>query len=227
MRPAREVADIFRRHGPAYRLGHDGHLGRIERRVMAAIKLCHTPALGGHIEACDDCGHSRVSYNSCRNRHYPKCQGIAPERWLVARNRTYIITTSRMICGEELMVDAADDGLPVGSYSDEAMAAEIEALFASRGFEPNSGIQQLLTAEGAHVVLLPVVDYQRRGVTIVLWRLSDTAPFGAKREGLLASLSEPLRRSLQIYYRIMDLTRRSMLGDRAQHQPHWRRSRRQ
>lgn len=85
MRPALEVADIFRRHGPAYRLAHDGHLGRVERRVMAAIELCRTPALGGHVEACDNCGHSRVSYNSCRNRHCPKCQGIARERWLEAR----------------------------------------------------------------------------------------------------------------------------------------------
>ncbi|PNQ04147.1 IS91 family transposase, partial [Sphingobium sp. SA916] len=85
MRPALEVADIFRRHGPAYRLAHDGHLGRVERRVMAAIELCRTPALGGHVEACDNCGHSRVSFNSCRNRHCPKCQGSARERWLAAR----------------------------------------------------------------------------------------------------------------------------------------------
>lgn len=65
MRPALEVADVFRRHGPVYRLAHDGHLGRIERRVMSAIELCRTPALGGHVEACDDCDHSRVAYNSC------------------------------------------------------------------------------------------------------------------------------------------------------------------
>jgi hypothetical protein len=85
VRPELEVADIFRRHGPPYRIAHDGHLGRVERRVMAAIELCRTPALGGHVEACDNCGHSRVSYNSCRNRHCPKCQGIARERWLAAR----------------------------------------------------------------------------------------------------------------------------------------------
>lgn len=85
MRPALEVADIFRRHGPAYRLTHDGHLGRIERRVMSAIELCRTPALGGHVEACDDCEHSRIAYNSCRNRHCPKCQATARERWIAAR----------------------------------------------------------------------------------------------------------------------------------------------
>jgi hypothetical protein len=85
VRPALEVADIFRRHGPAYRHAHDGHLGRIERRVMSAIEICRTPALGGHVEACDDCGHSRIAYNSCRNRHCPKCQTTARERWIAAR----------------------------------------------------------------------------------------------------------------------------------------------
>ena len=85
MRPALEVADVFRRHGPVYAQAHDGHLGRIERRVMSAIELCRTPALGGHVEACDDCDHSRIAYNSCRNRHCPKCQATARERWIAAR----------------------------------------------------------------------------------------------------------------------------------------------
>jgi hypothetical protein len=85
MRPQLEVADIFRRHGPAYRLAHDGHLGRVERRVMAAVELCRTAALGGHVETCDDCAHSRIAYNSCRNRHCPKCQGAARDQWLAAR----------------------------------------------------------------------------------------------------------------------------------------------
>ncbi|WP_037427728.1 transposase zinc-binding domain-containing protein, partial [Sinorhizobium sp. CCBAU 05631] len=85
MRPALEVADIFRRHGPAYRRTHDGHLGRGERRVMAAIALCRTAALGGHVETCDDCALSRVAYNSCRNRHCPKCQGATRDRWLTDR----------------------------------------------------------------------------------------------------------------------------------------------
>ena len=80
-----EVADIFRRHGPAYRQAHDGHLGRIERRVMSAIELCRTAALGGHVETCEDCAHARVAYNSCRNRHCPKCQGAARDEWLAAR----------------------------------------------------------------------------------------------------------------------------------------------
>ncbi len=65
MRPALEVADIFRHHGEAFRRGHDGHLGRVERRVMAAIEACRTPVLGGHVEQCGDCGLVRCAYNSC------------------------------------------------------------------------------------------------------------------------------------------------------------------
>jgi len=80
-----EVADIFRHHGPAYRRAHEGHLGRVERRVMSAIELCRTAALGGHVETCQDCAHSRVAYNSCRNRHCGKCQGTARDQWLAAR----------------------------------------------------------------------------------------------------------------------------------------------
>jgi hypothetical protein len=80
-----EVADIFRRHGDAYRRACDAHLGRVERRVMSAIELCRTAALGGHTEACADCGLVRCAYNSCRNRHCPKCQGQARAEWLAAR----------------------------------------------------------------------------------------------------------------------------------------------
>lgn len=80
-----EVADVLRRHGDAYRHAHAAHLGRVEQRVMSAIALCRTAALGGHIEACDDCGLVRHAYNSCRNRHCPKCQGQARAEWLAAR----------------------------------------------------------------------------------------------------------------------------------------------
>ncbi len=85
MRPALEVADIFRHHGDAFRHEHQSHLGRVERRVMAAIEACRTPALGGHVEQCGDCGLVRCAYNSCRNRHCPKCQGLARAEWLEAR----------------------------------------------------------------------------------------------------------------------------------------------
>src|SRR5271167_2034862 len=85
MRPALEVADIFRHHGAAFRQAHAAQLGRTERRVMAAIEACRTAALGGHVERCADCGFVRNAYNSCRDRHCPKCQGLARAEWLEAR----------------------------------------------------------------------------------------------------------------------------------------------
>jgi hypothetical protein len=85
MNGALEVADIFRRHGDAYRRARAGHLGRVERRVMSAIELCRTAELGGHAEMCSSCGLVRCAYNSCRNRHCPKCQGRARAEWLAAR----------------------------------------------------------------------------------------------------------------------------------------------
>jgi hypothetical protein len=80
-----EVADIFRSHGEAYRQAHAGHLGRTERRVMGAIEACRTARLGGHVERCTECGLVRIAYNSCRNRHCPKCQGAARAAWLAER----------------------------------------------------------------------------------------------------------------------------------------------
>ena len=79
------MADIFRRHGEAYRLARRGRVGRTEQRVMSAVAACRTAALGGHVEACQDCGVIRIAYNSCRNRHCPKCQGAARAQWLAAR----------------------------------------------------------------------------------------------------------------------------------------------
>jgi hypothetical protein len=84
-RPAFEVADIFRQYGDSFRVAHAGHLSRSQLRVMGAIEACRTAALGGHVERCVDCGHQRITYNSCRNRHCPKCQGTAAREWLTAR----------------------------------------------------------------------------------------------------------------------------------------------
>jgi hypothetical protein len=85
VRPALEVADIFRRYGAAYRADQAGSLTSGHRRVMAAIEVCRTAALGGHVERCEDCGETRIAYNSCRNRHCPKCQGLARAQWLADR----------------------------------------------------------------------------------------------------------------------------------------------
>ena len=85
MRATIEVADIFRSAGPAYRATHAGHLSLTQLKVMSAIETCRTAALGGHVEACSDCGHQRIAYNSCRNRHCPRCQGAAARTWLEAQ----------------------------------------------------------------------------------------------------------------------------------------------
>ncbi len=80
-----EVADIFRHRGPAWRKANAGHLSLGQLKVMAAIERCRTAALGGHVARCEKCAHSRIAYNSCRNRHCPKCQGAAAKAWLAAR----------------------------------------------------------------------------------------------------------------------------------------------
>jgi hypothetical protein len=84
-RPALEVADIFRDRGPAWRKANAGHVSLEQLKVMSAIESCRTAALGGHVARCEECAHSQISYNSCRNRHCPKCQGAAAKDWLAAR----------------------------------------------------------------------------------------------------------------------------------------------
>ncbi len=84
-RPKLEVAGIFRDHGPAWRRVNAGHVSLAQRKVMAAIEACRTAALGGHVAACTACGHEHIAYNSCRNRHCPKCQGVAARDWMEAR----------------------------------------------------------------------------------------------------------------------------------------------
>jgi hypothetical protein len=84
-RPALEVADIFRDHGAAWRSAHAGHVSLDQLKVMSAIERCRTAALGGHVARCEDCSHTLIAYNSCRNRHCPKCQGAAAKEWLAER----------------------------------------------------------------------------------------------------------------------------------------------
>src|SRR5712691_5646863 len=84
-RPVLEVADIFRDHGAAWRRANVGHVSLDQMKVMSAIERCRTAALGGHVARCEDCPHTVIAYNSCRNRHCPKCQGTAAKEWLAAR----------------------------------------------------------------------------------------------------------------------------------------------
>ncbi|MGH8512729.1 MAG: IS91 family transposase, partial [Gammaproteobacteria bacterium] len=85
LRVSPEVADIFRDHGAAWRRANAGHVSLDQLKVMSAIERCRTAALGGHVARCEDCTHTVIAYNSCRNRHCPKCQGAAATEWLAAR----------------------------------------------------------------------------------------------------------------------------------------------
>jgi Putative transposase/Transposase zinc-binding domain len=91
-RPKFEVADIFRRYGADYRQLHGGSLSIGQRRVMTAIEVCRTAVLGGHLEQCDRCGHERNAYNSCANRHCPKCQSLARAEWIENRRSELLLT---------------------------------------------------------------------------------------------------------------------------------------
>lgn len=87
MRPALEVADILAAHGASFRALYAGRLSGGQRKVLSAIEACRTASLGGHVEVCQDCDHQRIAYNSCRNRHCPKCQSSAARDWLAARQQ--------------------------------------------------------------------------------------------------------------------------------------------
>src|SRR5216683_6646801 len=91
-RPKLEVADIFRRYGAAYRQNDGASLSTAQRRVMTAIEVCRTAALGGHLERCDSCSYERPCYDSCRDRHCPKCQSLARAEW-VEKRKAQILQT--------------------------------------------------------------------------------------------------------------------------------------
>jgi hypothetical protein len=91
-RPKLEVADVFRRYGEAYRQEHSASMSMAQRRVMTAIEVCRTALLGGHVEQCDHCGHQRNAYNSCSDRHCPKCQSLARAYWIQDRKAELLCT---------------------------------------------------------------------------------------------------------------------------------------
>jgi hypothetical protein len=148
VRASLEVADIFRSAGPAYRAAHAGHLSLGQLKVMTAIENCRTAALGGHVEACDDCGHWRIAYNSCRNRHCPKCQGAAARTWLAAREA---------------------DLLPVGYFH---VVFTVPAEIADIAWQNKAVVYDLLFRAAADTMLTIAADPKhlgaRVGITAVL-----------------------------------------------------------
>ncbi|MGQ3280383.1 MAG: IS91 family transposase [Shinella sp.] len=148
MRASIEVADIFRAAGPAYRTAHAGHLSLAQLKVMSAIEYCRTAALGGHVEACEDCGQWRITYNSCRNRHCPKCQGAAARTWLAEREA---------------------DLLPVGYFH---VVFTLPAEVADIAFQNKALVYDLLFRTASETLLTIAADPKhlgaRIGITAVL-----------------------------------------------------------
>lgn len=148
MRADLEIADIFRSAGPAYRTAHAGHLSLQQLKVMTAIEDCRTAALGGHVEACEGCGHWRISYNSCRNRHCPKCQGAAARTWLAEREA---------------------DLLPVGYFH---VVFTLPAEIAAIAFHNKAALYDLLFRAASETMLTIAADPRhlgaRIGITAVL-----------------------------------------------------------
>jgi hypothetical protein len=148
VRTSLEVADIFRAAGPAYRASHAGHLSLHQLKVMSAIEHCRTAVMGGHVEACTDCGHWRVAYNSCRNRHCPRCQGAAARAWLAEREA---------------------DLLPVGYFH---VVFTLPAEVADIAFHNKAALYDLLFKAASETMLTIAADRKhlgaRIGITAVL-----------------------------------------------------------
>jgi hypothetical protein len=147
-RPALEVADIFRAHGPAWREANAGHISLEQLKVMSAIEHCRTAALGGHVVRCEACDHTEIAYNSCRNRHCPKCQGALAKAWLAEREA-------------EL--------LPVEYYH---VVFTLPAPIGELAYHNKSGVYGLLFQAAAETLLTIAADPKhlgaRIGMTLVL-----------------------------------------------------------
>ena len=147
-RPALEVADIFRDYGAAWRSANAGHVSLDQLKVMSAIERCRTVALGGHVARCEDCAHTVIAYNSCRNRHCPKCQGAAAKQWLAERET-------------EL--------LPVGYFH---LVFTLPGPIANIAYQNKAAIYDLLFKAAAEATLTIAADPKhlgaRIGITAVL-----------------------------------------------------------
>ena len=141
-RPRLEVADVFHRHGADWRRANAGHVSLGQLQVMSAIEQCRSAALGGHVERCQDCGHSRIAYNSCRNRHCPKCQGVAAQDWLAARQA---------------------DLLPVGYFH---VVFTLPAEIAPIAYQNKAIVYDLLFRTAAETLLTIAADPKHLGARI-------------------------------------------------------------
>ena len=145
-----EVADIFRDHGPAWRETNTGRISLGALKVMSAIERCRTAALGGHVARCESCAHTEIAYNSCRNRHCPKCQGGAAKRWLEDRKR---------------------DLLPVEYYH---VVFTLPAPVSELAYQNKSVIYNLLFNASAETLRTIAADPKRLGARIGLTSVLHT-----------------------------------------------------
>ena len=141
-RPKLEVADIFRTHGPAYRRDRAGYLTLPQLKVMSAVETCRTAALGGHVAACTKCGHEHIAYNSCRNRHCPKCQGLASRNWMQAR---------------------MEDLLPVEYFH---VVFTLPAQIADIAYQNKAAVYGLLFKASAETILIIAADPKHLGARV-------------------------------------------------------------
>ena len=141
-RPKLEIADIFRAHGPAWRQANAGHVSLSQLKVMSAIEACRTEALGGHVAGCAKCGHHHIAYNSCKNRHCPKCQGPAARDWMEAR---------------------AEDLLPVEYFH---VVFTLPAEIAQIAYWNKKTVYGLLFRASAEAVMTIAADPKRMGARV-------------------------------------------------------------
>jgi hypothetical protein len=141
-RPKLEVADVFHHHAAAWRRANAGRVSLGQLKVMSAIEQCRSAVLGGHVERCEDCGHSRIAYNSCRNRHCPKCQGAAARDWLAAREA---------------------DLLPVGYFH---LVFTLPAEIAPIAYQNKAVVYDLLFRTAAETLLTIAADPRYLGARI-------------------------------------------------------------
>ncbi|SFF27120.1 Transposase zinc-binding domain-containing protein [Sulfitobacter brevis] len=141
-KPKLEVADIFRDYGPAWRHANKGHISLSQLKVMSSIEACRTEALGGHVAACTKCDHRHIAYNSCKNRHCPKCQGPAARDWMAAR---------------------AEDLLPVEYFH---VVFTLPAEIARIAYWNKKAVYGLLFKASAQTVMTIAADPKRLGARV-------------------------------------------------------------
>lgn len=141
-KPKLEIADIFCTHGPAWRQANKGHVSLSQLKVMSSIEACRTEALGGHVAACTKCDHQHIAYNSCKNRHCPKCQGPAARDWMAAR---------------------AEDLLPVEYFH---LVFTLPAEIARIAYCNKKAVYRLLFKASAQTVMTIAADPKRLGARV-------------------------------------------------------------